>query len=349
MNTIKLKEFGSINLPERYRHLAHFPLRQEDASNPSRVVKALSRGQAVVVSGCTETLTKLMGQVTKHREQLTPRPEVPYPGKRDWDRAFREVMDRVLTVVEDEALPASMLTGEEIKPPYLSPAAEFIRTQDSIGKTHFIPVLGHELSVHHQVLVPRSHQTLAIFRDAFSSFEAGSVSRVLDMGCGSGVLSLLAARELSCSVIATDHLPEAIATTGLNVREYEAKGLVRPGSICITPGGDLFTPVSGSFDLVLFNAPWVVAPAHNPAETALNDPEQRILTRFMAELPSYLNPGGRLLLGYSDNSGPKAIARVEELISQYGLVLERVWKNRIRTWRKNRAWQNIFVYQARTP
>lgn len=346
MNTIKLKEIGSIKLPERYRHLAHFPLRQEDANNPGRVVKALGRGQAVVVSGGPKTLTKLMGHLTKHREQLTPRPEVRYPGKRDWDRAFREVLDRVLTVVEDETIPALLLTGEEIKPPYLCPAAEFVRTQDSMSESHFIPVLGNELSVHHQVLVPRSHQTLALFRDAFRSFEAGSVSRVLDMGCGSGVLSLLAARELGCSVTATDHLPQAIATTGLNVREYEAKGFVRPGSISVTPGGDLFSPVSGSFDLVLFNAPWVVAPVHNPAETALNDPDQRTLTRFMAELPRYLNPGGRLLLGYSDNSGPKAVARVEELISQNGLTLEKVWKNRIRTWRKNRAWQNIFVYQA---
>ena len=63
------------------------------------------------------------------------------------------------------------------------------------------------------------------------------------------------------------------------------------------PPGDLFDTVSPlhHFDLVIFNAPWVVSRARNRAEIAIHDENQKILTRFLHRAPEYLRVDGRLL------------------------------------------------------
>ncbi|HEY8348328.1 MAG TPA: hypothetical protein VIM13_00640 [Clostridia bacterium] len=44
--------------------------------------------------------------------------------------------------------------------------------------------------------------------------------------------------------------------------------------------GDLFSPVSDAkYDLIIFNAPWVKAPAKNRAELALSDKRHETIRR----------------------------------------------------------------------
>lgn len=127
---------------------------------------------------------------------------------------------------------------------------------------------------------------------------------VLDMGCGSGVCALVAARVWpNATVMATDHLIEAIATTRMNAERLEAHGLIRPGAVRVAEPGDLFANLGDSrYDLIIFNAPWVAAPSRNRAETALCDGGQATVRRFLREAVAHLNPGGRLILGYANHS-----------------------------------------------
>lgn len=70
--------------------------------------------------------------------------------------------------------------------------------------------------------------------------------RVLDLGCGSGVLSVVAALLGSREVVAVDTDPEAVAVTGANAAANDVAGLVQvhEGSI---------ETVDGTFDVVLAN------------------------------------------------------------------------------------------------
>ena len=111
----------------------------------------------------------------------------------------------------------------------------------------------------------------------------------------------------------------------------------------ISPAAD--GEVEGVFDLIIFNAPWVVSRARNRLEVAIHDERQKTLRRFFQEAPKYLKVQGRLLLGYADASGPKAITNLEGIIEDTGLTIENRFKERVATHRSKRKWQNIMVYE----
>ena len=170
-----------------------------------------------------------------------------------------------------------------------------------------------------------------------------SASTVADIGCGSGCLTLLARQELGeqAELYASDLLPEAVATTKLNLQRL----LADSDTVHVMPAGDLFDPfASHQFDVIIFNAPWVVARVRNRAELAIHDEKQETVKRFFAEVSNFLKPDGTVLLGYADASGPKAIENLETTIAEAGFKEEALFKRRVATHRSKRKWEQIRVY-----
>ena len=111
------------------------------------------------------------------------------------------------------------------------------------------------------------------------------------------------------------------------------------------PAGDLFEPfTSKQFDIVIFNAPWVVARVRNRSELAIHDEKQQTLRRFFEQVPNHLKPDGKILLGYADASGPKAISNLETIIAESGFTYSNIIKRRVATHRSKRKWEHIQVY-----
>ena len=88
----------------------------------------------------------------------------------------------------------------------------------------------------------------------------------------------------------------------------------------------------------------MVSRARNRAELAIHDEDQRILRRFFDEVPQHLKPDGRILLGYADASGPKAIQNLENIISDAGFGVESQQTKRVATHRTKRKWEHIMVF-----
>ena len=156
-------------------------------------------------------------------------------------------------------------------------------------------------------------------------------------------MTLLAHQELGeqVEVYASDLLPEAVATTRLNVQRL----LPDIRAIAVMPAGDLFAPFfSHQFDVIIFNAPWVVARGRNRAELAIHDEKQKTVKRFLAEVSNFLKPDGAVLLGYADASGPKAIENLEAIIAEAGFRVDTRFKRRVATHRSKRKWEQIQVY-----
>ena len=61
---------------------------------------------------------------------------------------------------------------------------------------------------------------------------------------------------------------------------------------------DLFPP--GCFGLLVCNPPWLPAPASSALESAVYDPDSRMLRGFLAGLAAHLAPGGEGWLVLSD-------------------------------------------------
>lgn len=236
--------------------------------------------------------------------------------------------------------------------PFLVPVASVQRIQSALETKYSVNALDASLVASENVLAPRSQETVECFQEAlqgvvFTLFNrTGSPEPVTaaDIGCGCGVLTLLARQELSADVTlyASDLLSEAAATTKLNIRRICPEDT----DIKVMPPGDLFEafPSHQAFDLILFNAPWVVARARNRSELGIHDEKQRTLERFFAQAPNFLKPEGTILLGYADASGPKAIENVERIIASAGFRVRDVFKRRVATRRSKRKWEWIRVY-----
>ncbi|MCX8171538.1 MAG: class I SAM-dependent methyltransferase [Candidatus Bathyarchaeota archaeon] len=126
--------------------------------------------------------------------------------------------------------------------------------------------------------------------------------RVLDLGTGCGILAVLAAFKASY-VLAVDINPCAVRCARENARRNGV--LEKIDFIC----GNLFDPLRthSSFDLILFNAPYlpVEEEPKSWAEYAWSGGRdgRRVIDSFLERFIEHLKPGGRLLLVQSSLSG----------------------------------------------
>ena len=242
--------------------------------------------------------------------------------------------------------------------PFLIPVVTLQRMQNTLAETYPVDALNMSLIASENVLPPRSQETVQLFQRGLQSVKQHLLqeAEILDMGCGSGCLALLAAQELGAwgdvKICATDLLPETVATTRLNLQRFtNAPGRAEnfhpfPLQLSVMPAGDLFQPVSSlCFDLIIFNAPWVVSRARNRAEIAIHDENQKTLRRFFRDVPKHLREDGHILLGYADASGPKAIFNLEAITEAAGFKIVNRFKERVATHRSKRKWENIMVYE----
>jgi release factor glutamine methyltransferase len=149
-------------------------------------------------------------------------------------------------------------------------------------------------------------------------------SRALDVGTGSGVGAVFAARR-GFQVVAVDLNPEAIRCARLNaiLNHLEDRIEVRQG--------DLFAPVAGeTFDLVLFNPPFFRGDPQGPLDLAWRSSD--VLERFAAGLPSVLGPDGMALVVLStDGEGESLLAALEAQGLQSSPITRRDFGNEIVT------------------
>lgn len=147
---------------------------------------------------------------------------------------------------------------------------------------------GHPIVLLPGVFHPRLFRTGEFLAEALDETLIPPGSAVLDMGTGSGVGALSAAR-LARRVVAVDINPAAVRCARINVLLNELEGRVE---VC---QGDLFGPVAGErFDVVLFNPPFFPGEPRDDLERALWSTD--VAARFAAGLPQHLAPGGCALV-----------------------------------------------------
>lgn len=336
----------------------------QELGHLNRVFTHIRHGGVAIVEGKWEQITALMDYIQRHKQDLIQQPQ---RDARTRDRrdsrgkspnyALREALarlmcwadaDGILQAEDAPVLPYLLeLAGEPADAnqgkPFLVSLTKIQQIQHALADTYPVRALDAPLVASENVLAPRSQETTECFQEALQYVGRPGPTTVADIGCGSGCLTLLARQEFGeqIELYASDLLPEAVATTKLNLQRL----LPDPGRVHVMPGGDLFDPfASHQFDVIIFNAPWVVARVRNRAELAIHDEKQETVKRFFAKVSNFLKPDGTILFGYADASGPKAIANLERIMADAGFKEEMLFKRRVATHRSKRKWEQIRVY-----
>lgn len=157
------------------------------------------------------------------------------------------------------------------------------------------------LAVDRRALVPRPETEVVVER-CLVNLRGVEVPRVLDVGTGSGAIALAIADELPAArVVAVDRSSAALALARENLARSTFANRVELRL------GDLLDGVTGPFDLVVSNPPYVSASEfdslqpeirlYEPYEAVVGD---RVWERVAAAAHGVLGPGGHLVLECGD-------------------------------------------------
>jgi len=148
------------------------------------------------------------------------------------------------------------------------------------------------------VLNPRLMRSGEFFASQLSAGLMAHGPDVLDMGTGSGVCAIAAARHAR-RVVAVDISAAAVRCARINALLNHLEERIE------VTQGDLFAPVQGRrFDIVLFNPPFIHGTPRSDADRAWRSTD--VAERFAEGLQEHLAPGGFALVvlsTYGDAAG----------------------------------------------
>jgi len=168
-----------------------------------------------------------------------------------------------------------------------------------------VRLFGFSLTIPPGVFHPRFFLTTKVFGKYLSTLDLKN-SALLEMGCGSGVLSLLCASK-GANVTSIDVNPLAVECTRRNA---EANKL---GDSVHVLQSDLFSGLSTEkrFDLIVWNPPFYPKEPSDDASKALYTGEgYRVIERFAKEMSAHLTERGvALILWRKGDKGEMTIVK----------------------------------------
>ena len=152
------------------------------------------------------------------------------------------------------------------------------------------------------VLIPRP-ETEFLLEQVLTTCSATVITRALDMCTGSGVIAVVLAKELGCSVVAVDISEAGLRVALENFSNHRESDRILP--VC----GDLFTALDSNrkFDLIVSNPPYIPEEQIDQLEPEVCRAEPRlalsggpggmmIIERIASQAHTFLHPGGWLFL-----------------------------------------------------
>ncbi len=139
------------------------------------------------------------------------------------------------------------------------------------------------------------------------SLDVISREKVLEVGCGSGVVSIHCAKN-GCYVTAVDVNPRAV--------ELARRNSVANGTDIRVLESDVYGNVDGVFDTIVFNLPYLPVDEEGLLAKAWSGGPDGLgpLPRLLEGAPDHLIPGGRVVVVVSSLTEPRAL---EEALEGY--------------------------------
>lgn len=166
--------------------------------------------------------------------------------------------------------------------------AHRLRRRTHHGRLALEHVAGCDLVILPDVMNPKLFRSGATFARAVRKDLVAPSSLVLDMGSGSGIMSIVAAQQ-GARVVAVDINPAAVRCTRINACLNDVDDRIDARE------GDLFQAVQGQrFDSILFNPPYFRGKPQPGFDQSWRSED--VVERFADGLAHHLKPQGAALL-----------------------------------------------------
>ncbi|MBB5158407.1 methyltransferase [Saccharopolyspora phatthalungensis] len=171
------------------------------------------------------------------------------------------------------------------------------RTMDEPDYPDSFFLLGREWDLHRDVFPGTITAATEVMASILPYPPGGSF---LEVGSGTGVISVTAALSGCAHVTAVDINPRAVANTAANARRHGVEDIVR------ALHSDLFQALQPAdrYDAIFWNVPWTYVAEDFPMSSELHgavfDPGYKGQEAYISGARCHLAEGGRLLIGTAD-------------------------------------------------
>lgn len=183
-------------------------------------------------------------------------------------------------------------------------------------------ILGKEIIIFPDVMSPKYDRSSRIMISLMPSQEGKDV---LEIGCGTGIISLFCCFQGAKSVTCLDINEEAVKNTKANFDKYAIKN----AEVFLS---DLFEKVGDKkFDTIIFNAPYHGNKAEDILELGTSDDNYQTMKKFFVETGKYLKEDGRIIFGFADTGDNDLLKKV---IAENGFEIESLKTQKNGDWTK---------------
>ncbi|MFA5872192.1 MAG: methyltransferase [Parcubacteria group bacterium] len=193
---------------------------------------------------------------------------------------------RIEKLSEGEALKVSKKTDTYQLHVTTSPYLDMVRKHTEPYTTR---VFGKDLIIYPDVMSPK-YDWAGIFGVETLPDVRGKT--VLEIGSGCGIISLFAALRGASFVDAVDINPNAVKNTNENFKKHQVKN-----AKCFY--SNLFSKIAKKYDIVIFNLPYHGNKPQDVLEYGVADENYKMMKKFIAQLPRYMEDGGIAQVGFS--------------------------------------------------
>ncbi len=288
-----------------------------DRTDVAVTIKTLEEGQYVKINEFYRDGLTLSKALHSHLKQQLP--NKTFKEQRAYRAAYHQLSNLILLEIVDQKLAVKKAPHigwlEKLYPEnnrFLLPFPQIQGLNSAwqwYKKGVVIPVLRNKIHPYYGTYFPTRFEHLEVFDNWLKRYE-GPKKFAMDIGVGSGVLSLLMVQHGFQKVFATDINPNAI----VGLQDY--MGTTKLSRKIDLDLGHLFGKWTKPVELIVFNPPWLPASHDLGSIDQAIYYEENLFPDFFAEAKERLLPDGKLLIIFSN------LAQISDLTEEHPIEKE---------------------------